>query len=220
MHERTVALIGEDNFRKLQDSRVLIVGLGGVGGYVLESLVRCGVGTIGLCDFDIADDSNLNRQILVTKAGIGEKKTQLAKERALSINPEVNLVVYDFRINPENLSELELESWDFIADCIDDTKAKVALMKACEGKIISCMGTGNKLDPFSFEITQIEKTQGDPLARSIRKNLRQEGVGNVSVLYSKESPVRELNGPIPTISYMPGVAGLEISSYIIKKLLN
>lgn len=219
MHERTIALVGDNNFKKIQGSRVLIVGLGGVGGYVLESLTRAGVGTIGLCDFDIAEETNLNRQILVTKNGIGKKKTQLAKERAESINPDVKLIIYDFRLDSENIEKLDIASWDFIADCIDDSKAKLALIKSAPSKIISCMGTGNKLDPFSLEISTIEKTEGDPLARSMRKALREEGVSGIAVLYSKEKPVVEGANPIPTISYMPAVAGLEISSYILKKIL-
>lgn len=212
-------MVGEDNFKKIQSSRVLVVGLGGVGGYCLEALVRSGIGTIGLCDFDIADETNLNRQILVTKDSIGKKKVDLAYDRAKSINPGINLVKYDLKLSPDNLNVLDLDKWDFIAECIDDTPVKVALMKAASQKIVCCMGTGNKIDPFSFEISRIEKTEGDPLARSIRRTLKEEGVKNIPVLYSREVPFSVNQKPIPTISYMPGVAGLEIASFVIGKLL-
>jgi len=219
LNERTIALLGEDKFTKIQNSRVLVVGLGGVGGYCLEALVRSGVGTIGLCDFDIADETNLNRQILVTKDGLGKKKVDLAFDRAKSINPDIKLIKYDIKLNPENINQLNLDSWDFVAECIDDTSAKLALIKAASNKIVCCMGTGNKINPFSFEISRIDKTEGDPLARSIRRSLKDVGIRNIPVLYSKETPYAETQKPIPTISYMPGVAGLEMASYVIGKLL-
>lgn len=217
MFSRTIALLGEDNFKKLQRSRVLIVGLGGVGGYILESLVRSGVGTIGLCDFDVIERSNLNRQILATMYTVGMKKVDAAADRAVSINPDVRIVKYGFKVSDPKM--LNLDFWDFVADAIDDVPAKIALMEAAQSKIISCMGTGNKLDPQSFKIVSINKTEGDPLARSVRKQLREKGITDIPVLYSSESPVAEETRPIPTISYMPAVAGLEISSYIIKKIL-
>ena len=217
MFSRTISLIGEENFRKLQNSRVLVVGLGGVGGYIMESLVRSGIGTIGLCDFDIVERSNLNRQILATQYTVGMKKVDAAADRAASINPDIKIVKYPFKLtNPEILN---LGFWNFVADAIDDVPAKLALMEAARGKIISSMGTGNKMDAFSYQITTIGKTEGDPLARSIRKQLRERGIDDIPVLYSKESPICDGTKPIPTISYMPAVAGLEISSYIIKKLL-
>lgn len=219
MFSRTEALIGREKLEKLQNSRVLIAGLGGVGGYVLESLVRAGVGTIGLCDFDMVDISNLNRQILAVQDTVGKSKTDAAEARAKSINPQVKILKYEFRISPENIALLHLPDWDFIADAIDDVPAKIALMEAAPKKIISCMGTGNKTDPFGFRIDRIEKTEGDPLARSIRTQLREKGIKNIPVLYSKESPNSENTKPIPTISYMPAVAGLEIGAYIINRLI-
>lgn len=219
MYSRTEALIGSEKLEKLQNSRVLIAGLGGVGGYILESLVRAGVGTIGLCDFDMVDVSNLNRQILATRETVDMHKTEAAALRAKSINPEIKICQYNFQLTPENLDALQLSSWDFIADAIDDVPAKIALMEAAPDKIISCMGTGNKLNPFGFTIDRIEKTEGDPLARSIRRLLREKGIKNIPVLYSKEAPVSENTRPIPTISYMPAIAGLEIGAYIIKRLI-
>lgn len=220
MNSRTIALLGEENFTKIQKSRVLIVGLGGVGGYILESLVRSGVGTIGLCDFDIIDISNLNRQILATQKTIGQKKVDAAFDRAKEINPDVHLIKYDFRVSERSIPCLELDNWDFVADAIDDVPAKILLMEASQGKIISSMGTGNKLDPFAYKIARIEKTEVDPLAKSIRRQLKDKGVKNIPVLYSDEKPVSDNIKPIPTISFMPAVAGYEISSYIIKSLLD
>lgn len=217
MFSRIISLVGEENFKKLQDSRVLVVGLGGVGGYIAESLVRSGIGTVGFCDFDVVEKSNLNRQILATVDTLGMKKTDAAEQRAKSLNPDVKVIKYDFRLTDP--AALELENWDFVADAIDDVPAKIALISAARGKIISCMGTGNKMNPFEFEIRPIGKTEGDPLARSIRKQLRELGITDTPVLYSKELPVTVCRECVPTISYMPAVAGLEISSYIIKKIL-
>jgi len=222
MYSRTELLIGSKAMEKLKSSKVLVVGLGGVGGYIVEALARAGVSCLGLCDFDVCDVTNLNRQILAQSSKIGQKKTELAKERVLSINPNCNIKTFDSRLDSNRLTELNLEEWDFVADAIDDTKAKIALICECNKKnipIICSMGTGNKLDPFLYKIVPIEKTEGDPLARSIRKQLKELGIKGIPVLYSSESPVAETKDVIPSISYMPAVAGLEIASYIIQKII-
>ncbi|MDO5332172.1 MAG: ThiF family adenylyltransferase [Bacillota bacterium] len=222
LYDRTEKLIGSESMLKLKNSKVLVVGLGGVGGYIVEALARAGVGTIGLCDFDIADVTNLNRQILVLSTKIGQKKTDLAKDRVLEINPNCITKIFDFRLNSDKLTELNIQDWDYIADAIDDTKAKIALIQAAYNQnvpIISSMGTGNKINPFEFKIVPIEKTEGDPLARSIRKQLKDLKIQGIPVLYSSETPVCDVKEAIPTISYMPAVAGLEIASYIIKKII-
>lgn len=241
MYDRTERLIGKDAMDNLKDARVLIVGLGGVGGYIAEALARAGVGTIGLCDFDCVDPSNLNRQILSTVETLGKNKAEAAKERILSINPDCNVKLFPFRLEPSNIEKLDilaacpegykkcvncgkcLKHWDFVADAIDDVPAKIALIEAVYRMnipSISSMGTGNKLNPFKYEIVSIAETEGDPLARAVRKKLKEKEIYDVPVLYSKEDRVTELkNGdPIPTISYMPAVAGLDIAYYIIKNL--
>ena len=215
-------MLGEAAMNKIKEAKVLVVGLGGVGGYIVEALVRAGVGTIGLCDFDVVDPTNLNRQILATTDKIGQKKVFVAKDRILLINPDCNVITYDFKLSEENIDQLDIGSWTYIADAIDDTKAKLALIKSAHDKssgIISCMGTGNKLDPFAFEIATIEKTEEDPLARSMRKQLKEMGIKGIPVLFSREKQYVRAPGCIPSISFCPSVAGLEIASYIIKEII-
>ncbi len=242
IYDRTQRLIGAEAMENLKDARVLVVGLGGVGGYIAEALVRAGVGTLGLCDFDTVDPSNLNRQIFATTDVIGKNKVEIAKERLLKINPECNIKLFPFKINPQNLNELDLitacpdgykkcvdcgkclKCWDFVADAIDDVPAKLALIETVYKNnipIISSMGTGNKLNPFEFEIAPVEKTEGDPLARAIRKKLREKEIKDIPVLYSKETAKNKIESgdPVPSISYMPAVAGLEMASYIIRKII-
>jgi len=243
LYDRTQRLIGADAMYELKDARVLLVGLGGVGGYVAEALARAGVGTIGLCDFDRIDATNLNRQIIATVNNIGSLKTDAWEDRIRSINPDCNIKKYSFKLDGSRIRELDIQTncpegykvcsncgrclkhWDFVSDAIDDVPAKIALTEACVKMnipVISSMGTGNKLDPFSFKIVPIQKTEGDPLARAVRKKLREKGIEDVPVLYSSEPSIVEISGgdPIPSISYMPAVAGLEIASYIIKKIIS
>ena len=222
LYDRTEKLLGSEAMDKLKNAKVLVVGLGGVGGYIVEALARAGVGTLGLCDFDVVDSTNLNRQILATVPKIGQKKTEVAKDRALNINPNCNVKIFDFRLDSNKLTELSILDWTYIADAIDDTKAKIALISEAYSNnvpIICSMGTGNKLDPFGYKIVPIEKTEGDPLARSIRKQLKDLKIQGIPVLFSPEKAVVESSAVIPTISYMPAVAGLEIASYIIKEIV-
>lgn len=242
LYDRTKRLVGPDAMMELKDSRVLVVGLGGVGGYVVEALARAGIGTLGLCDFDTVDPSNLNRQILSNVNDIGDFKTDAAMRRVLSINPDCKVKLYPFKIDPSNISALDIQAdcpegyklcckcgkclpkWDWIVDAIDDVPAKICLIEHAYKMnimLISSMGTGNKLDPFGYKIVPIEKTEGDPLARAIRKRLREKEISGIPVLYSAEKPVKQLESgdPIPSISYMPAVAGLEIASYVIRQIL-
>ena len=222
MYSRTELLIGSENIEKLKNAKVLVVGLGGVGGYALEALVRVGVGELGLCDFDIVDVSNKNRQILALDSTIGKAKTEVAKERVKEINPDCKISVFNLKLDEENISELNLVKWDYVAECIDDVNAKIALVKTCKAtntKIISSMGTGNKLNSDAFEIADIKKTEQDRLARSLRKRLKDEGGMSLDVLFSKESPVQDQIDIIPSISYMPAIAGLKIAEFIIKQII-
>lgn len=222
MYSRTELLIGSENIEKLKNAKVLVVGLGGVGGYALEALARVGVGELGLCDFDIVDVSNKNRQILALDSTIGKAKTEVAKERVKEINPDCKISVFNLKLDEENISELNLVKWDYVAECIDDVNAKIALVKTCKAtntKIISSMGTGNKLNSDAFEIADIKKTEQDRLARSLRKRLKDEGGMSLDVLFSKESPVQDQIDIIPSISYMPAIAGLKIAEFIIKQII-
>lgn len=222
MYSRTELLIGKENVEKLKNAKVLIVGLGGVGGYVVEALARAGVGELGLCDFDSVDVTNKNRQILALDSTIGKKKTEVAEDRVKDINPDCKTTVFDLKLDEENICELNLVKWDYVAECIDDVPAKIALIRTCKAtntQIISAMGTGNKLNSDEFTIADIKKTEQDRLARSLRKRLKEGPEISLDVLFSRETPVQDQIDIIPTISYMPAIAGLKIGEYIIKKII-
>lgn len=222
MYSRTELLIGKDKVEKLKNAKVLVVGLGGVGGYTVEALARAGVGELGLCDFDVVDVSNKNRQILALDSTIGQKKTEVAEKRVNDINPECKVTVYDLKLNEDNINDINLVKWDYVAECIDDVSAKIALIRNCKAvntKIISAMGTGNKLNSDEFTIADIKKTEQDRLARSLRKRLKDGPEISLDVLFSRETPVQDQIDVIPTISYMPAIAGLKIGEFIIKKII-
>jgi len=225
IYERTAALIGEPAMEKLKKARVLVIGLGGVGGYTAEALARAGVGTLGFCDFDIVDPTNFNRQILALESGVGRLKVELAKERAEDINPSALIRTFPFKVDAESIGLLEIASWDYVADAVDEVSAKLLIIESCAERgvpVISSMGTGNKLNPFSYRIAPIEKTDTDPLARLMRKKLKERGISGIPVLYSPEPPKiesLEKGAPIPSISYMPAVAGLMLASHVINELI-
>ncbi len=220
---RTKNLIGEKNLKILQQSKILLFGLGGVGGYVLEALVRAGVSNIDIVDYDVFDISNLNRQILATTNTIGIPKVDVAEARAKSINPAININKYNLMFLSNSQRVFDFNSYDYVIDCIDNVTGKMEIIKcskAASTPIISCMGTGNKLDT-NFEITDINKTTYCKLAKIIRKLCKESGINKLNVLYSKESPKKEYNPTTTpaTISYVPAVAGLKIAEYVIKDLL-
>ncbi len=222
MYSRTELLIGSENVERLKNTKVLIAGLGGVGGYVLEGLARVGIGELGLCDFDTVSISNKNRQILALNSTIGQKKTEVARKRVEDINPDCKITVFDIKITEDNINDLNLIKWDYVADCIDDVPAKIALIRTCKAantKIISSMGTGNKLNSDEFKVTNLKKTEQDRLARSLRKRLKDDPDIDLDVLFSSESPLQDQIDIIPSISYMPAVAGLKIAEFIIKQII-
>ena len=222
-------LIGTDAVERLKNARVLVCGVGGVGGYVVEALARGGVGHIDVLDNDTIHESNLNRQILATVDTIGRKKVEVAKERILSINPRCIVNVFDTFYLPENADSVPLENYDCIIDAIDTVTAKLELIvraKALGVDVVSCMGTGNKLDT-NFEIADIKKTSVCPLAKVMRKELKARGVNSLTVVYSKETPIApkmqvvENGRHIPaSISYPPAVAGLTLAGYVLKRLMD
>lgn len=218
---RERALIGDEATERLKKSRVLLFGVGGVGGYLLEALVRAGVGSIGIVDFDTVSLSNINRQIIATHSTVGRKKTAVAAERAAMINPDAEITELDIFATPENIPELIGSfSPDYIADAVDNVSAKLSIIetaKALNIPVLSCMGTGNKLDPTRFRICDIEKTSECPLAKAMRLNLRKRGIKGVEVLFSDEVPVLKQRVPA-SISFVPASAGLIMAGHIIKKL--
>lgn len=225
---RTEALIGAEAMEKLKNAKVAIFGIGGVGGYALEALVRAGVGELDLIDADKVAESNLNRQIIATADTVGEYKTEAAKARALSINPEAKINVYNLFFTKDNSSDFDFGRYDYVIDAIDTVSSKIELVLRAEEsgvKIISSMGTGNKLDPTAFEITDIYKTSVCPLARVMRGELRKRGIKKLKVLYSREEPIKRVvseensrHAPA-SISFVPSVAGLVIAGEVIKDLI-
>lgn len=220
---RTIGVIGEENFKKLNNSSVIVFGLGGVGGAACEALARSGVGTIAIVDKDVVDITNINRQIIATDETVGMKKTDAMEKRLLSLNPHIRIEKYDLFYLPETADEINLSDFDFAVDCIDNVTAKLELIERCKNSgvpIISSMGTGNKLHPEMLEISDISKTSVCPLARVMRRELKKRGINKLPVVYSKEEPVKtELSVP-GSMSFTPPVAGYLICSYVIRKLLN
>lgn len=227
---RTEMLIGKTATQKLQNSRVAVFGVGGVGGYVAEALARCGVGMIDLIDNDRISESNINRQIIALSSTVGMIKTEVMKSRILDINSAAEVNTFNLFVLPENIDSLDLTVYDYIVDAIDTVSGKLAIIEKayCLGiPVISSMGTGNKLDPTKFEITDIYKTSVCPLARVMRYELKKRGVKKLKVLYSKEEPFKTQTTADGTgkravpgsISFVPSVAGLIIGGEVVKDLI-
>lgn len=221
MFERLITLIGEDNVNKLKKANVLIVGLGGVGGYALETLVRSGIYNLTIVDGDIVELSNLNRQIISKMDVIGKPKALVAQARTLEINPDVNLRVINQFISEDNFSLLNVDSFDYVIDACDDLNLKMLLIKnADKYKLISSMGTANKMDMTRFKITTIDKTSYDPLAKIIRKKIKEEKIRTKFKVVSSDEKVMKNGTKLGTIAYMPAVSGLLCASYVINDIIN
>ncbi|MBS5588639.1 MAG: tRNA threonylcarbamoyladenosine dehydratase [[Clostridium] spiroforme] len=219
---RIVRMLNQEWLDKLQTKKVAVFGLGGVGSYVVEALVRNGIGEIVLVDHDIIDITNLNRQLYALHSTVGMNKVDVAKARCLDINPNLKITTYkNFYLPDQGMESIFLDC-DFVVDAIDTVKAKIALIENCYErniKIISSMGTGNKLNPEKFEITDIYKTSVCPLARVMRRELKTRGIKKCTVLYSKETP-QKVDGATPgSVSFVPSVAGLMLAGYVIKELV-
>ena len=243
---RTELLIGKESIEKLNKAKVAVFGIGGVGSFVVEGLARAGIGNFILVDDDKICLTNLNRQIIATRKTIGKPKVEIAKERILEINPEANVEIYQEFFMPDSREILDNDV-DYVVDSIDTVTAKIELVlraKKLNIPIISCMGTGNKLDPTRFEVTDIYKTSICPLAKVMRKELRARGIKDLKVVYSKEEPIIPDNqsaascktncicppgtkrkctirNQVPgSISFVPSVAGLIIAGEVIKDIIN
>ena len=229
---RTAMLLGEEAVDKLQKARVAIFGIGGVGGYTLEALARAGVGQLDLIDSDTVSRSNINRQILATQSTVGMPKVEAGKKRVLDINPDCVVRTWEIFYTPETADQFDFTRYDYIVDAIDTVTGKLMLIQRaheCGIPIISCMGTGNKLDASAFEVSDISKTTMCPLARIVRKELGKRGIKHLKVVYSKEealSPTgweeeakalgkRQIPG---SVSFVPGAAGLILAGEVIKDL--
>lgn len=230
--KRTAMLLGKDAVQKLQNARVAVFGLGGVGGYVVEALARSGIGALDLIDNDSIGLSNLNRQILATHATLGLPKTEAAKTRVLDINPRCAVTTYEVFYTPETADQFDFTKYDYIVDAIDTVTGKLCLAEravAANVPIISSMGTGNKLDPSAFQVADIAKTSMCPLARVMRRELGKRGIKHMKVVYSQEEAMepkgweeeaRELGKrQIPgSVSFVPGAAGLLLAGEVIRDL--
>ena len=220
---RTRALIGDDGLDRLAASKILVFGIGGVGSYVCEALVRAGIGEFELVDGDIVDVTNINRQLIAMHSTIGRPKTDVAAERMLDINPDVRVRPRHCFYRPENNGEFDFSGFDYIVDAVDDVEAKVSIIvKAAEAgvPVISSMGTGNKMDPSAFRIADIWDTRICPLARAMRRELRRYGVGHVKTVYSEEVPKLSYRGTPATISFVPAAAGLLIAKGVVEDLMS
>ena len=222
---RTELLIGKQGIEKLQKAKVAVFGIGGVGSYTVEGLARAGIGNFILVDNDTVSLTNINRQIIATHKTIDMPKVEVAKQRILEINPNANVEIYQELFMPETQGIIN-NTIDYIIDCVDTVTAKIELViraNTLNIPIISCMGTGNKLDPTRFEVTDIFKTSVCPLAKVMRKELKSRGIKKLKVLYSKEEPIRpsecaEEKVKAGSISFVPSVAGLIIAGEVIKDI--
>lgn len=226
---RTESLIGREGMEKLNKSKVAVFGIGGVGSYASEALVRSGLGNIVLIDYDIIDVSNINRQIHATSKTVGLLKVEVMRDRLLEINPSLNIKIINEPYTDENKNRLLFLDYSYVIDAIDMVSSKVSLIENCKIlkiPIISCMGAGNKLNPTMFQIGDIYKTDTCPLAKTMRKELRKRNVKDLKVVWSREKPIKvnlEKEGvrkSIPgSVSFVPSVAGLVLASEVIKDLV-
>ena len=218
---RTRMLLGSDEVDRLQNTSVLLFGIGGVGGFTCEALARAGVGKIHIVDKDVVDITNINRQIIATHETVGRPKVEVMAERLHAINPNLVVEATECFYLPEKVGEFDFGAYDYVIDAIDNVSAKLSIIsesKAAGTPVISSMGTGNKLDPTRFEIADISKTSVCPLAKVIRKGLKDRGITGVKVLYSKEEPVKTGLRTPASVSFVPSVAGLIIAGEVIKEL--
>lgn len=223
--DRQINLIGEDGIKKLNNSEISVFGLGGVGSYTLETLVRAGIGRVNIVDNDVIDKTNINRQLYALNSTIGKRKIDIAKERCLDINPELEIKAFDLFIeNKEDIIKI-VENSDYILDCIDtiDSKLKIIeVAKELDIPIISSMSTGNKLEPKALKVTDIFNTKTCPIAKKTRKALRDLNIDSLKVLCSSEDNMKidkNIN-KIATVSFIPSVAGILMTAECIKDLLN
>lgn len=220
--ERFIKLIGNDNFNILKNKNILIIGIGGVGGYALEGLVRSGILNITIVDYDKIDITNLNRQIIALKNNIGKYKVDVAQERILNINENVNIKRIKEKLNKLNINNIFEKNYDYVIDACDDVTAKKLIIKKCLNekiKFISCMGTGNKFNPSLLSVTELKKTKYDKLAKKMRKWAIDENIKDKIIVVSSVEQCTKFDGVIGSTSYVPAVAGMLCASYVINDII-
>ena len=224
IYTRTEAILGKDAVDALRRSRVIVFGVGGVGGFATEALTRAGVGHISVVDSDKVSVSNLNRQIIATRDTIGMYKTDVIMQRMVSINSDIEVKPLQIFYGEETKDEIDLSEYDYVLDCIDSVRSKLLLIERSIGagtKVISSMGTGNKLDPTRLKVTDISKTHTDPLAKVVRTELRRRGINHLKVVFSDEPPLESSEGRTPgSVSFVPSAAGLIMAGEVIRDLIS
>ncbi len=221
VYDRTKLLIGSSNLDIIKSLKIAVLGAGGVGSYVIESLARLGVLNITIIDKDIVDITNINRQLIATEKTVGMSKVDVCKSRINEINSDIAVINIKANISDENIADLLEKNYDYIVDCVDDVSAKLAIIKHCNSRnirLISSMGMGNKLNPLEIKVTDINKTIMCPLAKKIRKELKSLNIKKLKVIYSEEKPYKKYNDSttLGSLPYVPSVAGLIITSEIVK----
>ena len=222
IYNRTELVLGKEKLDKIKKLNICICGVGGVGSYVFESLVRLGVGNITVIDKDNVDVTNINRQLIALNSNIGKSKVEECKKRAEDINPEINITEINSEITVDNVDKLILNSYDYVIDAIDMVDAKVAVIQKCKEEginIISSMGMANRIDPLRIKVANIDKTSMCPLAKKMRKLLKEKGITKLKVVYSDEQPIKTDSKMLGSVSYVPSAAGLIITSEIVKEIL-
>ena len=214
--QRTVQLIGEEACRRLSEARVIVFGIGGVGSYVCEALARAGIGYIEIVDKDEVDITNINRQLIALHSTVGRPKVDVEFERLKDINPEISVEKRQCFYLPESADRFNFEEYDYVIDAVDNVTAKIDIIRT---RVISSMGTGNKLNPMAFKVAYVEDTKVCPLAKVMRRELKKLGITGVKAVYSEEEPIKNQSSVPASISFVPSAAGLLIASEVIKDLI-
>ena len=223
--QRTELLLGQEAMETLMHSHIAVFGLGGVGGFAVEAIARCGVGHIDIIDKDIVDITNLNRQIIATRSTIGQSKTEVMKYRIHDINPNITVRTFPLFFLPDTKDQFDFTQYDYVIDAVDTVTAKLTLIEESyrhHVPIISSMGAGNKIDPTQFKVADIFQTSVDPLAKVIRRELRKRHINRLKVVYSKEKPQKiktdKFEKIVGSVSFVPSVVGLIMAGEVIKDL--
>ena len=220
--QRTEILLGLEQLQKIKNSSILVFGVGGVGGYAVEMLARCGVGKLILVDSDKVDETNINRQIIALNSTIGKSKVSVMQERIADINKDCKVITFEKRVTKDNVNEFFNEKIDFVVDAIDSLLDKVALIKHCKLNginIVSALGAGNRSGIPKFEVCDVYKTQNDGLARKLRKLLKEENILDLAVVYTKDIPQKTETNIVGSIAYYPAASGCTLASYVINKII-
>lgn len=222
LYQRTKILIGEENLNLLKESKVCIFGVGGVGSYVVEALARIGVGNITIVDKDVVDVTNINRQLIALSTNIGNSKVEEFKKRIYDINPDIQVNAINSFVDDNNVEQYITKDLDYVIDAIDTIESKIAIIRRCKKlgvSIISSMGMANRLDPLKIKIADISKTEVCPLAKIVRKRLREEKISKVKVIFSVENPIKTGEKTLGSVSFVPSAGGLIIASEVVKDLI-